>query len=192
MDNRTLIQELKNGDAKAFEAFVLEYQGMVYNTCYSFLNHREDAEDVAQEVFIDAFRSIDSFRGDASLSTWLYRLSMNKSLDFIRARKRKKRGSGLLSFFGSDDMSKLNVSDTKQPQELLEEDEKRQILMAAIDRLPDRQKQAIILSKFEGLSQEQAAEVMEASVASVESLLVRAKKKLRELLSDYFYGNDTT
>ena len=88
MDDHTLIQELKKGDAKAFEAFVLEYEGLVYNTCFSFLNHREDAEDVAQEVFIDAYRSIDSFRGDASLSTWLYRLSMNKSLDFIRAKKR--------------------------------------------------------------------------------------------------------
>jgi RNA polymerase sigma-70 factor (ECF subfamily) len=78
------------------------------------------------------------------------------------------------------------VTDTKQPHEQLEEDEKREILMSAIDRLPDRQKQAIILSKFEGLSQEQVAEVMETSVSSVESLLVRAKKKLRGLLSDYF------
>jgi RNA polymerase sigma-70 factor (ECF subfamily) len=192
MDDRTLIQELKTGDARAFEAFVLEYQGMVYNTCYSFLNQREDAEDVAQEVFIEAYRSIDSFRGDSSLSTWLYRLSMNKSFDYIRAKKRKKRGSGLLSSFGNDEMSRLNVTDTKQPHEQLEEDEKRQILTAAIDKLPDRQKQAIILSKFEGLSQEQVAEVMETSVSSVESLLVRAKKKLRELLSDYFYGKDTS
>ncbi len=188
MDDTTLIEEIKKGDAAAFEQFVLEYQGLVFNTCYSFLNHREDAEDVAQEVFIDAYKSISSFRGDSSLSTWLYRLSMNKSLDLIRARKRKKRGSGLLSFFGNEEMSRLNVADTKQPHEQLEEDERRQILMSAIEKLPDRQKQAIVLSKFEGLSQEQVAEVMETTVSSVESLLVRAKKKLRELLSDYFYG----
>ncbi len=188
MDDTTLIEEIKKGDAAAFEQFVLEYQGLVFNTCYSFLNHREVAEDVAQEVFIDAYKSISSFRGDSSLSTWLYRLSMNKSLDLIRARKRKKRGSGLLSFFGNEEMSRLNVADTKQPHEQLEEDERRQILMSAIEKLPDRQKQAIVLSKFEGLSQEQVAEVMETTVSSVESLLVRAKKKLRELLSDYFYG----
>ncbi len=192
MDDRTLIQEIKNGNAKAFEQFVLEYQGLVYNTCYSFLNHREDAEDVAQEVFIDVYRNAGSFRGDSSLSTWLYRLAMNKSLDHIRARNRKKRGSGMLSSLGNDEMSRLNVADSKHPHEQLEEEEKRQILLAAVERLPERQKQAIILSKFEGLSQEQIAEVMETTVSSVESLLVRAKKKLRELLSDYFYGKDTS
>ena len=89
-----MIEEIKKGDAKAFEQFVLNYQGLVFNTCYSFLNHREDAEDVAQEVFIDAYRSIGSFRGDASVSTWLYRLSMNKSLDFIRSKKGKNVEAG--------------------------------------------------------------------------------------------------
>jgi RNA polymerase sigma-70 factor (ECF subfamily) len=190
MDDQTLIKQLNEGNAKAFEAFVLEYQGLVYNTCYSFLNHREDAEDVAQDVFIYAFKSINSFRGEASLSTWLYKLSMNKSFDFIRARKRQKRGSGLLSSMDNEEMSRLNVSDTNQPHTQLEDGEKRQILHAAIDKLPDRQKRAIILSRFEGLSQEQVAEVMETSVSSVESLLVRGKKKLRELLLDYFYGKD--
>jgi len=190
MDDRKLIQEIKQGNAKAFEAFVLEYQGLVYNTCYSFLNHREDAEDVAQEVFIDAYRSIDSFRGDAALSTWLYRLSMNKSLDFIRAGKRQKRGGGMLSYVDNEEMSKLNVQDSDQPHSQMEDEEKRQILYAAVSKLPERQKKAIVLSKFEGLSQEQVAEVLETSVSSVESLLVRAKRKLRDLLSDYFYGKD--
>ena len=188
MDDQTLIKQLNEGNAKAFEAFVLEFQGLVYNTCYSFLNHREDAEDVGQDVFIYAFKSINSFRGEASLSTWLYKLSMNKSLDFIRAKKRQKRGSGLLNSMDNEEMSKLNVSDTNQPDAQLEDEEKRQILHSAINKLPDRQKRAIILSRFEGLSQEQVAEVMETSVSSVESLLVRGKKKLRELLSDYFYG----
>ena len=188
MDDQTLIKELIEGNAKVFEAFVLKYQGLVYNTCYSFLNHREDTEDVAQEVFIDAIRSLNTFRGDASLSTWLYRLSMNKSLDFIRAKKRQKRGSGLLSFFDNDEMSRLNVQDTKQPHTQLEDEEKRQILHAAIEKLPARQKRAIILSRFEDLSQEQVAEVMETSVSSIESLLVRGKKKLKVLLADYYYG----
>ncbi len=188
MDDHTLIKELKEGNAKVFEAFVLEYQGLVFNTCYSFLNHREDAEDVAQDVFIYAFKSINSFRGEASLSTWLYKLSMNKSFDFIRAKKRQKRGSGLLSFLDNDEMSRLNVSDTNQPYTELEDEEKRRILHAAIDKLPARQKRAIILSRFEDLSQEQVAEVMETSVSSIESLLVRGKKKLKVLLADYYYG----
>ena len=187
MDDQTLIKKLNDEDAKAFEAFVLEYQGLVFNTCYSFLNHREDAEDVAQDVFIYAIKSIKTFRGDSSLSTWLYKLSMNKSLDFIRARKRQKRGSGLLRQMDNEEMSRLNVSDASQPHVEMENEEKRQILHAAVDRLPDRQKQAITLSKFEGLSQEQVAEIMDTTVSSVESLLVRAKKKLRELLTDYFH-----
>ena len=190
MDDTTLIEEIKKGDAGAFEQFVREYQGLVFNTCYSFLNHREDAEDVSQEVFIEAYRSIDSFRGDASLSTWLYRLSMNKSLDFIRAKKRQKRGSGLLSLFDNEKMSKLNVQDSGQPHSQMEDEEKRQILHVAVSKLPERQKKAIILSKFEGLSQEQVAEVLDTTVSSVESLLVRAKRNLRDLLSDYFYGKD--
>jgi len=187
MDDQTLIKKLNDEDAKAFEAFVLEYQGLVFNTCYSFLNHREDAEDVAQDVFIYAIKSIKTFRGDSSLSTWLYKLSMNKSLDFIRARKRQKRGSGLLRQMDNEEMSRLNVSDASQPHVEMENEEKRQILHAAVDRLPDREKQAITLSKFEGLSQEQVAEIMDTTVSSVESLLVRAKKKLRELLTDYFH-----
>ncbi len=189
MDDHTLIKELKEGNAKVFEAFVLQYQGLVYNTCYSFLNHREDAEDVAQDVFIYAIKSVNSFRGEAALSTWLYKLSMNKSLDYIRAKNRQKRGSGLLRYMDSEEMSRLNVSDTNQPQTELEDEEKRQILHAAIERLPERQKKAIILSRFEGLSQDQVAEVMGTSVSSVESLLVRGKKKLKVLLTDYFYGN---
>lgn len=188
MDDQTLIKKLNDEDAKAFEAFVLEYQGLVFNTCYSFLNHREDAEDVAQEVFIYAVKSIKTFRGDSTLSTWLYKLSMNKSLDFIRARKRQKRGSGLLRQMDNEEMSRLNVSDASHPHAKMEDEEKRQILYAAIDRLPDRQKQAVTLSKFEGLNQEQVAEIMDTTVSSVESLLVRGKKKLKELLLDYFNG----
>ncbi len=188
MDDQTLIKQLNDGDAKAFEAFVLEYQGLVFSTCLSFLNHRQDAEDIAQDVFIYAFKSINTFRGEALLSTWLYKLSMNKSLDFIRAKKRQKRGSGLLRQMDNEAMSRLNVSIPNQPNSELEDEEKKQVLHAAVDRLPERQKRAIILSRFEGLSQEQVAEVMETSVSSVESLLVRGKKKLKELLSDYFYG----
>ncbi|TAJ13654.1 RNA polymerase sigma factor [Marinilabiliaceae bacterium JC017] len=181
-----LVNKVKSGNTAMFYDLVNIYQKQVVNTCYSFVNHKEDAEDVAQEVFVEVYRSINKFREESSFSTWLYRLSVNKSLDFIRARNRQKRGSGLLSFWSGGELERLNVVSLDQPGEVLESEERRTILLAAINKLPERQKVAITLSKLEELSQEEVAEVMQTSVSSVESLLVRAKKRLRILLYGFF------
>jgi RNA polymerase sigma-70 factor (ECF subfamily) len=186
-DDTLIIKELRAGSRKAFEQLVHSFQNLVFKTCLSFLNQQEDAEDVAQEVFMDAYRTVNSFRGDSSIATWLYRLSVNKSLDFIRAKKRKKRGGGQLHLAANDELAQLHVADWNDPHKTLEDTERKQLLLAAIDKLPERQKVAITLSKLEGLTQEQIAEVMETSVSSVESLLVRAKRKMKEQLYSFFY-----
>ena len=90
MDEKTLIPKLLDGDHQAFRMLVDAFQEKVLNTCYGFVNNKQEAEDLTQEVFIEVFRSIGKFRGDAKLSTWIYRIAVSKSLEEIRKRKRQK------------------------------------------------------------------------------------------------------
>jgi len=181
-NDKLLIQQASNGDTTAFRQLVEMHHKRVIHICLSFVAEPNDAEDVAQEVFIEMFKSIKDYRGEASLSTWLYRLSVNKSLDFLRQKKRQKRGSGLVFTFEKSDLENLQVSSKQLPSDGMEEAERRHILYGAIEQLPQRQKVAITLSKIEELAQQEVADIMKTSVSSVESLLVRAKRKLREIL----------
>ena len=90
MKDSDFIPRLKEGDPSAFRKLVADHQDRIVNTCYGFLQNRQDAEDVAQEVFMEAFRSILKFRGDAKISTWLYRIAVNRSLNLIQSKKKKR------------------------------------------------------------------------------------------------------
>lgn len=191
MTEQELIKELQNGSNKAFRDLIENHQGNVVNTCYGFLMNREEAEDVAQEVFIEVYRSIGSFKQDSSLSTWLYRISTNKSIDLIRKRKRKKRIQNLVGFYDKDENQMIDLpSNSQDPEEIMEQKERLAILHQAIEQLPSNQKIAFTLSKFESLSGNEIAEIMETSLSSVEALLHRARKNLRELLHNYYYKSD--
>ena len=183
MDEAGLVERLQLREERAFRELVETYQKMIINTCYGFLHNTEEAEDVAQEVFIQVFKSIDSFRGDAKLSTWLYRIAVNRSLNKIRARK-SKFFVALDSLFESEHPGKSSYAVT--PHDSLENQEKAQILHAAINKLADNQKTAFVLSKYKGLSNKKISEVMSSSLSSVESLLNRAKKNLQKSLIDYY------
>lgn len=182
VEERLLIKQVKEGNRDAFRILVANHHQMVIRICMSFLNQQEDAEDVAQEVFIEIFKSMPTFREESSLSTWLYRMAVNKSLDFIRQKKRKKRGYGLLTHMEYSDLANLSVSNDTDSDMLLEEEERRQILLSVMSQLPERQRIALTLSKLEELPQKEVAQIMDVSEGSVESLLVRGKKKLKELL----------
>ncbi|WP_439184725.1 RNA polymerase sigma factor [Carboxylicivirga taeanensis] len=177
-----LIDLSSKGDKDAFRQLVEMHHKKVIYICLSFVNNGHDAEDIAQEVFIEMYRSLKNFRKESTVSTWLYRLSVNKSLDFIRQAKRQKRGSGKVSLIEKSEVEQLHITSDQSPSDYLEEDEKRQLLYSAINQLPERQKKAIILSQINELKQNEVAEIMETTISSVESLLVRAKKKLRETL----------
>jgi len=181
-NDKTLIEQVANGDTKAFKTLVERHHKRVIHICLSFVAVPADAEDVAQEVFIEVFKSIDNYRGDAALSTWLYRLSVNKSLDFIRQKKRQKRGSGLVQVVEQSDLENMSISSKQLPSDQIEEQERKMILHQAINKLPERQKVAVFLSKIEEMAQQEVADIMKTSVSSVESLLVRAKRKLKEML----------
>jgi RNA polymerase sigma factor (sigma-70 family) len=181
-----LVEELKQGEEEAFRQLVDEYQDKVYNTCISLVRNAEDADDITQEVFIEVYNSIHKFRAESKLSTWIYRITVNKSLEHLRKMKRKKR-SGFLQWISSEDPDlKLQIPDFNHPGVLAENSEKARILFNAIEKLPEKQRIAFTLHKMEDLSYEQIADVMQKSLSSIESLLHRAKNNLKKKLYAYY------
>ncbi|MTI40070.1 RNA polymerase sigma factor [Fulvivirga lutimaris] len=189
-DTQEAILQLKAGDEATFKDLVLKFQNKVFNVCVGMLKNSEEAEDLAQEVFVEIFRNIDQFNAEAKLSTWIYRIAVNKSLEHIRYNKRQKRFAWLTSLFGADEDLARNYSDFYHPGVALENKERAKVLHDAIDKLAENQKAAFVMHKMEGLSYQEIAEIMQLSLSSVESLMHRAKKRLRELLND-FYKNDS-
>jgi RNA polymerase sigma-70 factor (ECF subfamily) len=186
LEEHSLVTNLKNRNETAFRHLVDTYQTRVYNTVLSLIQHNEEAEDIAQEVFMEVFRSIDKFRGDSSLSTWVYRIATTKSLEFIRKKRTQKRFAFISSLFGKNDELIHQPADFEHPGVVAENKELSQILFKAIGKLVDNQRTAYTLVNVEGLSYQQTAEVMEVSKSSVESLIFRAKGNLKGLLKTYY------
>lgn len=155
---------------------------MVYNLALQYTQNIEDAEEVTQDVFINIHEKIDSFRGEASLKTWIYRLTINKSLDYLKAKKSKKRWS----FFapGRVDAHAVDLPDQgfNHPGIELEQKESIEQLFKLINQLSENQKTVIILLKVEGLTMDEVGKIMELSYKAVESLFQRAKNNLKVLI----------
>jgi len=177
-----LIQGLRNGDETAFRFLVENYQDRVYNTALGIVNNAEDAEDVAQEVFIQVHRYINSFKGESKLSTWLYRIATTRALDLLRSRKSKKRFGMLQRLFGEGNEPVVEIPDFNHPGVSLDRKENAAKLFKAIAQLPENQKTAFTLHKLEDLSYQEISEVMKTSVPAVESLMHRARQNLRKIL----------
>lgn len=161
-----------NSDIKIEEILKI-YSAKVINTCYSFTHNRQDAEDVAQEVFIEVWKSIDKFRGDSKISTWLYRIAVNRSIDFIRKKKRRGYDHDITE-------NEFRLSTESNPHLSLEEREMGLIMINKLDSLPEMQKKAFVLAKFDNKSYAEISEIIGKSISSVESLIFRANKTLRE------------
>jgi len=186
LDEQILIEKLKQGDEAAFKEVVETWQNMVYNTALGILQNAEDAEDVAQEAFVQAFESIKTFKAESKFSTWLYRITISKALDHLRRKKRKKRFAYLQSLFGVDSEAIAEKPDFNHPGVALDNKERAAVLFKAINQLPENQKIAFTLHKLEGLSYHEISEVMKTSLSSVESLMHRAKTNLRKWLEKYY------
>jgi len=185
------IARLKTADQETYRKLVCEYGDRVFNTALGMLQNRENAEDVTQEVFIEVFRSVGSFREESAFSTWIYRITLQKSLALIRSNRTAKRFGILVSLLAPDERHNFEAdSPFYHPGVQLENKELSAILFQAIARLPLNQRTAFTLHKVEGLSHQEIATVMETTVSAVESLIVRARKRLRELLSDYYEKNE--
>jgi RNA polymerase sigma factor (sigma-70 family) len=180
------INELKSGDERAFRQFVDAYGKSIFNLCLNIVTNTEDAEDLAQETFIEAYNSITSFRETAQLKTWLYRIAINKCYDYLRWKKRKKRFAILQPLFNRDEEPIEIPSNFQHPGIVLDNKETAQILFAAMESLPDSQQTAFVLYETQGMDYKQIAETMALSISAVEALLFRARANLRKKLEKYY------
>jgi len=172
-------------DNKDFEKLYNQYSILVYNLALNYLQNVEDAEEITQDVFIQINNSLGKFQEKSSLKTWIYRIAINKCLDFIKHKNSKKR----YYIFGKKSQNEfeiVNVSNFEHPGILLENKEKAKVLFDIINELGENQKTAFLLSKVDGLSNPEIAEIMNLSISSVESLVFRAKNTLKEKISKKF------
>ncbi|CAH8292431.1 RNA polymerase sigma-70 factor (ECF subfamily) [Mariniflexile fucanivorans] len=181
MTDEELISGIIDENQLYFKIFVDKYQSLVLNTCFHFTHNKNDAEDITQEVFIKAYQTIEKFTFQSKISTWLYRIAVNKSLNFIRDNKKRTIFKSLESFFSS------NVKYNPPTEDTLAEDAyddiKTQRLISlrnAINLLPENQKTAFILHNYESISYKEIATIMDVSIASVEGLIHRAKLNIQK------------
>lgn len=161
-----------------FKQVYEKYASMVYNLCLNYLSNTEEAEECTQDVFLKVFNSFENFEGKSSTKTWVYRIAINTSLDYLKKRQRKK----WLPFFSKD--KEVEAVEFNHPGVELEDREAVENLMNLIQELPDNQKTAILLKSMEGMQQSEIAEVMQITVKSAESLLSRAKANLKKKLNE--------
>jgi RNA polymerase sigma factor (sigma-70 family) len=186
-DHLELLQRIAGGDKNALKVFYQTFSPKVYNTALSLVQQVEEAEEITQDVFVELYHSASRFKGDSAVSTWIYRITVNKSLDHLRHRKRKKRSGFLQSIFHNEEgRLSVDVPDFHHPGVALENKEKASILFKATDTLPENQKTAFVLSQVEELSQREIAVVMQLSEKAIESLIQRAKANLRKELEKFY------
>lgn len=178
-----LVAQLQQGSEAAFRTLVERYQNRIYRTVLALLRSPEEAEDVAQEVFVEVYQTISRFRGEAALSTWLYRLATSRALKNRRRARAQKRFAYFTSLLGFDNQVLHEPVDQVHPQAQLEEQQQLTRLLALIDRLPDQQQVAFTLRHEQELSYEEIAAVLKTTVSAVESLLFRARRTLRHHLT---------
>lgn len=174
--------EQQQTDAQAtldFEVIVEEQQSFVYNLTYRILGNHADAEEAAQDAFLSAYRNFHRFRGDAKVTTWLYRIATNAAL----MKLRKDRSKRTLTDTGYEDMDL--VSPTQGPEDLALNSEFRERLQDGLEMLQANLKAAVVLRDVQGLSNEEAAEILGLSVSSLKARLHRGRVLLRKYLQDY-------
>ena len=180
-----LVEAFREGKAGAFDAIVRTHQDRVYAFCLRMLADREDALDVAQEVFLSAYRNLAGFRGEASLSTWLLRIAANRSLNRIRQRAtRAAREVMSIELQGDGDAPfQPPGREEDRPDRMVESRETRKILEAAIANLDEDSRMLVLLSDVEGLSYEELSEAVGIPLGTVKSRLHRARMALRKMLA---------
>ena len=190
MNQPELIVQLQQGDEQAFKKLVDEWQDMVYNTAVSIVQNEDDADDITQDVFVQVYQSVSSFKGESKFSTWLYRIVISKALDHVKKKKRKKRFAFVQSLFGTASEEEIHPEEFNHPGVLMENRERAAELFKAMQLLPDNQRIAFTLHKLEAQRHQDIAAIMNISVTAVESLIARAKGNLRKTLQAYYTKNN--
>ena len=186
MSDQETIERVLSGDTDQFSNLVRKYQSRIFSLCMGFVHQKEDADDLSQEVFIKVYQSLKRYRGDASFSTWIYRIAINIALNYVKNKSKKNIFQRLDDFMTTGKSNTLQTvsMDTADPEQILIDTQKREMVNNALNSLPENQKIAIVLSKYDDLPQKEIAIIMNTTEGAVEALLQRAKVNLREKLSD--------
>ncbi len=172
-DDRRLVERFKKGEEKAFNELVRKYQQQIYQVARRLLKSHQEAEDIAQEVFIKAYHQLKNFRGEASISTWLYRIAVNMSLNVIRKNK-------IRQIFSIEAAGMSIESKNDLPDKQVENAETMQAISRAIDKLPNKQKLVFTLRYHQGLSHSEIASIMKRDVGTVRANYHQAIRKLQK------------
>jgi RNA polymerase sigma-70 factor (ECF subfamily) len=187
MTENEIIRLILQGDKDKFRMLVEQYQQMVFRTCMGFLHNKDDADDLTQDVFIQAFQSLRGFKREAAFSTWIYRIAVNASLNKVRKSSKNFILQRLDSIFPSEKGKEISlpVTDGENPENILIGHEHIEWVRKMLDSLPEKQRTAFVLSKYDDMSQKKIAEIMNTTEGAVEALMQRARKNLREKLLAY-------
>jgi RNA polymerase sigma-70 factor (ECF subfamily) len=190
-----LVERIKEGDEEAFKELVENYQRKVYSICYGMLKNPDDSRDVSQEVFIKVYRYIDSFNQESSFYTWLYRITVNMCIDFIRKNSRttKVEYDDQLAHDGETEGDDLLLPSSLgiHPDKVYGRKELRQKMLEAIETLSEKHRTILILREVEGLSYAEMADVLNISKGTVMSRLYHARRYFQQALSEYLGGELT-
>ena len=188
-----IIKQVLGGDTAAFEELVLSYQDKMYSLSLRMTGNQEDAYDMTQEAFLKAYTNLANFRGDSKFSVWLYRLTSNVCIDFLRRRKRKPISS--LTYINEDNEPQdLELPDERfVPDTIAERNELREAVAHGMDSLPEEYRQILVLREINGLSYNEIGEALNLEVGTVKSRIFRARKRLVEILmKDGNIGSDSS
>lgn len=182
-EERELVERSLSGDIEAFGRVVRAYETRIRLLVYGVVRDRQTADDLSQEAFIKAFRSLNRFRGKSSLFTWIYRIALNRALDY----RRRAKGRSWVEYDEARDPAESPAAGLKRedPSAPLIREEERRLVRLALDRLSPRHRTALILREWEGLNYRQIAETMKCSVGTVMSRLFYARKQLKEIITAF-------
>lgn len=179
-----MLRAVLAGDATAYRGLVEKYQGRVFAMVFGMVRNHEDARDITQDAFVKAYRNLQSFRLESSFYTWLYRIAMNLAIDHTRRQKRQNTTEFDEQLGTRDgDGELLEQHHTDNPRRALERKELQRLILEALDKLPDEQRQIVLLREVDGLSYKEIADVMEIPEGTVMSRLYYARQKLQKLLA---------
>jgi RNA polymerase sigma-70 factor (ECF subfamily) len=181
-----LVRRSQRGDLEAYDELVKRYQERIYATVYHMTSNHEDANDLAQDSFIKAFQALKSFKGGSSFYTWLYRIAVNKTINFLKQRKNRTHMSlNDLDYNTENNPDLVALISDKTPRREAGLNELQEKLNAALLKLSEPHRLAVVLHDVQGLSHEEVAKVMDCNIGTVRSRLFYARQQLQSLLEDY-------
>ena len=183
MTERELVRRAKDGDERAFEQLVTDNEKRIYNLCRRLAGNPEDAAELTQEAFLNAWRGLSGFQEGSTFSTWLYRLATNACMDFLRREKRRRSLSLTVSLDDEEEAVQVELPDERYaPEGELERVEQRQAIQEGLRRLSEEHRQVLILRELNGLSYQEIARVLDLEEGTVKSRIARARGALRKIL----------